>query len=406
MLNAAGARVELFGFRRADQPLTEVDGSPVVDLGRTYDARLMQRAFKVVERRFRLGVEGERVRGADVLLARNLEMLAVAAAAKRNYAPHAGLVYECLDLHRLMLGESFPGRLLRLIERTLMRKARLLIVSSPAFLSRYFVPRQGVGVTWDEAVLVLENKLLDLSGEDSSAHRPTPQLPEGPPWRIGWFGMIRCRRSLDLLCDLAATHPGLIEVTIRGRPARVEFPDFDARVERTPAVTFGGPYNRSELGRLYGDVHFSWAIDYFEEGANSALLLPNRIYEGGCHGAVPIALAETETGHWLKRRGLGVLFKTATGELPRFFEELTPSAYSALKRASASAPRELFVADHADCEDLMSSLRVAVSGENEPTDGIPIGQRTQGHAGEVRPAATSARAASPGLEIVSEPGSR
>ena len=356
MLEAGGADVAVLGFRRGDMGLADLEGAPAIDLGRTYDAKLAQRALKVVQRRSSLGAGCAAVRGADVLLARNLEMLAIASAAQRNHAPNAALVYECLDVHRLLLSDSMTGRLLRLLERSLMRKARLLIVSSPAFLSRYFAPRQGVGSSWDQPVLVVENKVL-AAPDESQAQRPEPR--SGPPWRIGWFGMIRCRRSLDILCRLAVRAPGLVEIVIRGRPARGAFEDFDKQVGRTPGVAFGGAYGPAELGALYAGVHFNWTIDYFEEGANSALLLPNRIYEGGLFGAVPIALARTETGRWLKRRRIGVLLDSPGDELGCFLEHLTPAAYGGLRQAVRAQPRRSFVADREDCETLVRALALA-----------------------------------------------
>jgi hypothetical protein len=361
MLKAGGADISVLGFRRGDK-VARIEGVNPVDLGRTYDSRLMQRAFKVVERRLNLGNGSSAVDGADILLARNLEMLAIAAAAQRRHAPKATLIYECLDLHRLLLSNSPAGRVLRALERSLMRKARQLIVSSPAFISRYYAPKQGVGASWDRAVLVVENKVLDLDAPQPSKVA-TIAPPPGPPWRIGWFGMIRCQTSLDILCRLAARHPGLVEIVIGGRPARVAFRDFDEQVARTPGVSFGGAYHPSELGALYGGVHFNWAIDYFEEGANSALLLPNRIYEGGPHGAVPIGLARTETGRWLKQRAMGVLFDAPGDELGCFLHHLSANAYGRLRHAVQSHPRRSFVADRSDCESLVNALASAARGQ-------------------------------------------
>jgi hypothetical protein len=242
-----------------------------------------------------------------------------------------------------------------------MRQVRLLIVSSPAFLSRHYMPKQGVGATWNGTVLVVENKVLSL-GASHENETAGVEAPPGPPWRIGWFGMIRCQRSLDILCSLARCLPGRLEIVIRGKPARVAFRNFDEQVARNPGVCFGGAYNPSELNALYGSVHFSWAVDYFEEGANSALLLPNRIYEGGLFGAVPIALADTETGRWLKQRGIGVLFDSPADELGRFLDHLTFSTYRGLHQAVRSQPRRSFVADRNDCESLVKALALVARG--------------------------------------------
>ena len=81
------------------------------------------------------------------------------------------------------------------------------------------------------------------------------------------------------------------EVDLRGRPALDAMPDFHDKVARTKNVAFHGAYrNPEDIGTIYGQVHFSWVIDFYEEGQNSQWLLPNRLYEGCRFGAVPVAM--------------------------------------------------------------------------------------------------------------------
>ena len=152
---------------------------------------------------------------------------------------------------------------------------------------------------------MIENKVLTLEpGERSSPH---PRPAAGPPWRIGWFGIIRCRSSFDLLSRVTRDAGGAIEVVLRGKPSMASFVDLERRVAAEPFIHFAGPYrNPEDLPAIYGDVHFAWAVDYFEAGGNSDWLLPNRIYESCAYGAPPIALAGVETGRWLTARGIGL----------------------------------------------------------------------------------------------------
>jgi hypothetical protein len=351
MLRAGGAEVVVFGFRRVEAAPGEVGGARAVDLGRTHDGRFGQRLWRTA-----LAAVGiERWRGqlarADLIIARNLEMLAVAQAARVRCRLDARLVYECLDVHRLMLDAGPKGQMLRLAERALMRRASQLVVSSPAFLTHYFEDVQGLGRELELATLLVENKVLDLDGQ-----RPVRRKPAaGPPWRIGWLGAIRCQKSLDLLCDLARARPDLVEVKIAGRPAYGEFRDFDAQVAEAPGVSFLGPYTAADLPALYGDCHFVWAIDFMEAGLNSDWLLPNRLYEGGRHGAVPIALSSVETGRWLAGRGFDLPLADLD-DLEGVLEGLTPAAYADLRAQVDAQPAGAFAVGRVECRDLVRRL--------------------------------------------------
>jgi succinoglycan biosynthesis protein ExoL len=360
MLQAGGAEPVVLGFRRTETAPMDIAGAPAVDLGRTYDARLGHRAKVTALAALEAGRLRRHVGGAEVVVARTLEMLVVADAARRACGLSAKLVYECLDIHRLMLSPGPKAEALRMVERALMRRSSLLVVSSPAFMEHYFEPVQGVGTSLFIDTLLVENKALEL-GPAHAPKRPPP--PAGPPWRIGWMGAIRCRKSLDILTALAARRPDLVEVQIHGRPAYTEFDDFDAQVASTPNVSFHGSYTAADLPRIYGDVHFSWAVDYMEEGLNSAWLLPNRIYESGRYGATPIALAGVQTGRYLAERGFGVRLDDPS-ELEGFLDRLTPSGHAHLRAQLDAVPREAFVADQDDCRRLVEAL----TGRRVPAD--------------------------------------
>lgn len=352
MLRAGGAEPVVLGFRREATAPETVGGAKAVDLGRTYDGRFAQRAALTALNALGAARLAAHLEGAQVVMARMLESLAIAEAAHRMTGSKARLVYEALDIHRLLLGEGAKSRAMRAAERALMRRADLLVVSSPAFLERYYQPLQGVGRDLEIPTLLIENKLLELDSEPMAA----PVIPPtGPPWRIGWLGAIRCCRSLAILSDLAERRPDLVEVRIHGRPAYSEFDGFDAAVARLPNLRFGGAYRAEDLPRLYGDVHFAWAIDFMEEGLNSAWLLPNRLYEASRFGAVPIALKDVQTGRYLAEHGFGVRLETPA-ELESVLERLTPDAYAHLRAEVDSMPAGAFVAGPQDCRELVDRL--------------------------------------------------
>lgn len=343
MLHAGGALVTVIGFHRRAPPPSAIDGAMVIDLGRTADGRMAQRAWMVLRTLFGIGRLRTATRDCHVLMARNLEMLAIG----RMLVDRRRLVYECLDIHRLLLARSVIGRCIRALEDRLMRRVDLIITSSERFISGYFRPRR-----FTAPILLVENKVLALQG---ALPRRAP-LPAGPPWVIGWFGMLRCRRSLRLLLDMVRSSDGQLEVVLAGVPSAMELGDLDAVIAGVPGVQFLGRYDADDLARLYGRVHFAWAIDYFEEGLNSAWLLPNRLYESMAYGAVPIALGEVETGAWLRRNGVGLIVDIATSDIPAMLAGLSEPGFSALRSAVSGLPRQTITMGPAECLTLVEAI--------------------------------------------------
>ncbi|TKT69331.1 glycosyltransferase [Aquamicrobium sp. LC103] len=351
MLRTGGAEIVLAGFRRTQEPVADIEGIRPIDLGATQDGRFAQRLLAVAGAALSIRSKFGKLAEPDLVIARNLEMLALARRAKAAFGwRETPLVYECLDIHRLVLRPDVVGRAMRGAERLLARDARLLMTSSPAFVANYFQRYGQVSAP----IELVENKHLELS--ETAPPRSAANTP--PPWRIGWFGALRCRKSLELLARFTRAEKGRYEVILRGRPALSEFPDFHGFVEAEPYLTFAGPYrNPEDIAEIYGGVHFSWAIDFFEEGQNSEWLLPNRLYEGCRFGAIPITMSGTETARHVGERGIGV-------ELPEATPAAISAALSAIDVESHGAMRTRVLAagpgawsyDAADCRALVARL--------------------------------------------------
>lgn len=344
MLGRGGAQVAVAGFHRSAAPPASVAGSEAVALGQTSDGALVRRIATVRAARRDAAALVRPLGPAGTIVARNLEMLAVAGALRATTG--AGrLVYEVLDIHRLLLGHGPAARLLRAFEGRLAASADLLLTSSPAFVRHYFDPLSAVRLP----VHLVENKPL-------GPLPPAVPRPPGPPWRIGLFGALRCRRSIDLLAAAAAHHQGRIEIVLHGRPSPAVFPDLLARLAAAPHIAYQGPYRPDDLPALYGDVHFTWAIDEYEAGANSEWLLPNRLYEGGAFGTVPIAREGTETAHALRRLDTGIVLADVARDLDTLVGTMTPERYRIEAARAAAVPRNAFVAGDVECAALVAAV--------------------------------------------------
>ncbi|WP_230987461.1 glycosyltransferase family protein [Allorhizobium terrae] len=354
MLRAGGAEVMLAGFRRDENALAAVEGVQPIELGTTSDGQFVQRAASVIKASLLVKSKLGHLPRPDVIIARNLEMLSVAHRARHIFGAAVPMVYECLDIHRLMLRKDVIGSALRSLEGRFSRDASLLITSSPAFVEHYFKPLSEV----DLPVMLLENKVLDLENTQNPApvsHRP-PTSEQ--PWKIGWFGALRCAKSLKLLSEFTRAMDGRVVVDMRGRPAHSEFDDFDALIAREPYISFHGAYrNPEDLAEIYSQIHFVWAIDFYEEGQNSSWLLPNRLYEGCRHAGIPIALKGTETARYLDGKAIGFEIGDASvAALTSLFESMTSERYrQAVEHLNTQNPRH-FTLNKSDCENFVARL--------------------------------------------------
>jgi hypothetical protein len=104
-------------------------------------------------------------------------------------------------------------------------------------------------------------------------------------------------------------------------------------------------------------VHFSWAVDVFEQGLNSAWLLPNRVYESSFFGAIPIAIEGVETASWLQQRGIGtILAGDPATSLSEFIRHLTDARYLTLGAALRNVPTPDLAATRQSCGELLKSF--------------------------------------------------
>ena len=184
------------------------------------------------------------------------------------------------------------------------------MTSSPAFVREYFEPfRQ-----FSAPVALLQNKVLEIAGKacrgpatgGSAGRLAKPGRSAGSArcaaasrWRCSALSRGRWTGASRSCCAAVPPIPSSTISTGRWRPSRTS-------ISPAPTAT------RKISPQIYGEVHFSWAIDFFEEGLNSKWLLPNRLYEGCRFGAVPIAMRETETGRFLADRHLGLLLDDAS----------------------------------------------------------------------------------------------
>lgn len=338
-MRALGHEVHSFTMRRQNMNRDFVPDWPDTHLYDTENENLGRRAAVVAGSIVRMAGHRARIRAADAIVARNLDMLAIAWAARAMAgAGHVPLVYECLDINGALTGPGAKARAMRAAERRLLAGTQMLVVSSPGFIRNYFAPLQGYDGPWE----MWENKLA--AGAALPA-RPADRRVPGGPLRLGWVGTIRCAPSLELLAGLARRMGERVEVHVHGVVHRHVLPGFDATVAAHPNLHYHGPYDYpGDLAAVYAGLDLVWAQDLWQRGSNSDWLLPNRIYEASWAGCPSLAVADTETGRRVAGDGLGwVVDRPDPDALGALIEGLTPGAIATRGRDLLARPETDFV---------------------------------------------------------------
>lgn len=352
---------DVTGFTFTRDPLYRPRRWRHVDLGSLRHGSYLRRLGVLAGAVARVLRHRRALRRADMIYARNLDNALLALLGRLVTGASAPLVYEVLDVRPPFLERSVRGRLMRWLERFVLRRSTLLVVSAPRFHSAYFGPVLGYDGPWH----LLENKIADDS-ELSAAKRPAhvararrpADRPASAPWRIGWFGYIDDLRSWHLLRHVAQALPERVHVHVRG----IIYGGLDERAIRAEMdaldnVTFGGRYlNPEDLPAMMADVDMVWCDDLTAAGGNSDWLLPNILYDGGYFAKPLLSRRVSPAGAFIDRHGIGwVLDEPLEGSLESLLRTLDGAAYERRRRATEALPARAFV----ETDDVAAMLAAA-----------------------------------------------
>jgi succinoglycan biosynthesis protein ExoL len=351
----AGVGVTGFMFRRDGEPALPGPAWRNIDLGMVEHCKHAQRILTLLRAIWRTLSQRGLLREADIIYARNLDMLVLAFVGLifiRQGRPR--IVYECLDVNEAMTKPGSIGTILRWVERIALRRIDLLVVSSPGFMREYFIPTQN----YREPYSLLENKIY-LSNKTLA--RPAPEaFLEGVkgPIVIAWVGILRCQETLHLLKQLAESEGEKVLIRFHGVISEFLIPDFTEQIEPFSNIVYEGPYQWPEgLSEAYKGAHFVWAQELSWRGHNSDWLLPNRIYEGSFFGALSLCVDGTETGRVVAERSLGYALADAQPKtLIDFMRSLDRKEIADKQRSLLSRPDSDFIADSNEAKDLVQRV--------------------------------------------------
>ena len=271
-------------------------------------------------------------------------------------------VYEVHDIRDLMLSPTPVGWLLRFLERQLLTKETLVIVTSSQYLDNYF---EKFHSDRSFPTLVLENKLTAREVyvvRSSSRANKAMRNDEGGVGtiRIGYFGSLRCPYAWRAVLTLADHRSGQFEVLVRGVPRGLD--RFEEDLVDHPRVHYGGPYSDpANLAELYGAVDIVWVAGF--HGKQSHLWARTcRFYYACCFGVPLIGQIDTFDASEIERLGVGFSIDLSALDVQQqLVKMLTRSNIERWRKQSQGLPESVysFSQDH---DGLLPHLATLLDG--------------------------------------------
>lgn len=249
MLTAAGAKVHVMGFTRNNYPFID-DGLSTESLGALEHGNYLKRLFVLLGFMLKLR---SRAKNYDIVYTFTLDTLFISSIALAFMG--IKFVYQIQDIRPVFFKNSLKGKVIRMLESGLLRKIKLLVVSSGDFYEGFYKKQYNFP---ENKVVVIENKLECLPTKTESKKRENSSIV------IGYFGVMRCLRSWEILKSASTNKVNSIDVYLRGK--NVAVPDLGAQCQFLSNVKYEGEYSSpQDLNMIYSKVDIVWAAYPYSE---------------------------------------------------------------------------------------------------------------------------------------------
>ena len=339
MLVSLGFDVSVAAFNRAYHS-GRVPSRPTQIIGTISHGKYLQRIGRLITALPKLR---RAMRDRDIVYASSPDMALLAMIA--GVFMGKKFILEVGDVREIQTAEGLKGRLVRIVDRVLTNRCSLLVVTAVGFLDNYYR-------NWlrsDVPAIVVENK-IEASLTSARPEAVRGNLPQGRPFidrplRIGYFGLLRCQWTWDVLKAFALKHPKDVEIVMAGYP--MEPADIAEQAKSIPNVIYSGEYKSpNDLPRLYGAVDLVWACYKFigPRDWNLKWARPNRFYESCYFGRPLISRLGSSDSKEVDRLKIGFNIRThEISEVVAELDSITAEMVEQWRSNSISLPNSLFM---------------------------------------------------------------
>ena len=242
------------------------------------------------------------IKRADIIYVFGLDLLLLVWVARLFIKKKNKIIYEVGDIRSVLIRDNIHSIFLRWLERFLMKYIGLLVVTSEAYVTEYFKKIQGIK---NIKYQVIENKIV---AEDVNKLLFKKHIKKTNVLTIGYFGLFNCKRSLEILKNVAIQGGRKIEIHIRG--VNINTKNLIKDIEKISNIKYYGSYIApDELPLMYGMIDIVWACYHpFNENkiGNWMWARTNRFYEACFFNKPIIAQKGTEDCKVVEKLQIGL----------------------------------------------------------------------------------------------------
>jgi succinoglycan biosynthesis protein ExoL len=284
MIKKAGYYVDAITFDRKEHK-GRVPDCEINTLAEIEDGKYVKRFFimLMVIKKIR-----EKIRKTDLIYAAGGDIALIIHIA--NFGLKRKVIMEVSDIREIQTDDTYKGDVYRIIDKIIAKKSSAIIATAPGFINEYYKKWLNV----KKKSLIIENKLdYEIKGiKFCEDYKRGEDLLLRKKIKIGYFGILRCKKTLEILHTIAETNKDNIEIVIAGTPTAIV--GYMQNIKISNNLKYLGPFKSpDDLPCLYNQIDLVWACYPFPEKKswNWRWARTNRYYEC-CYFKKPMIVLE------------------------------------------------------------------------------------------------------------------
>ncbi|TXN37624.1 glycosyltransferase family 4 protein [Flagellimonas hymeniacidonis] len=306
----------------------------VAILGEIEHGNFLMRAIKMIKALPKLRSQ---VKEADIIYAFGVDMGLLCIISAIGLLKHVAV--EIGDIRSAQVQKNLKGRLVRILDKYIVSNCKLMIATSIKFVEEYYQKNLKVKTK----TIILENK-LERQQSDRQQKTKTGFL-EHNIVIIGYFGLLRCSKSIRVLTRLASNYPNNIKLFVAGY-SLVDDAKFAKLISLKNVEYFGEYKSPGNLFEIYSKVDLVWSVYPFPNVGelNWKWARTNRFYES-CYFRKPmIALEGSADGDIVREHKIGFTVEDVSeDEIVRCVWENSHENFELYQQNIFNLPEEVYL---------------------------------------------------------------